>query len=124
MSDVFQLRTGYRGCRLSQDFRAPSRSVRAGDRAPDASLPTGRLFARRSEFVAVAFGDEAAVACTAVGVPFVPVGRGESAVRRIYDVDAGEEALFLIRPDGYVGLTTGGQFTERLAAYLAFEPLN
>jgi 2-polyprenyl-6-methoxyphenol hydroxylase-like FAD-dependent oxidoreductase len=128
--DIFQLRNHYRGRRLSRQARAADGVVRAGDRAPDAPLgPSHRLFtlARDGRFVALAFGDAATRDCATVAgrvdLTVLDVRRGSPAtadtIGRIYGVAPGEEALFLIRPDGHVGFAAGDRFAERLHAYLA-----
>ncbi|WP_329485215.1 FAD-dependent monooxygenase [Kitasatospora sp. NBC_01246] len=101
-----QLGLAYRGGPLSIERRSglPEDAVRAGDRAPDAELPNGdRLFdvLRGPHFTLVAAGCEP---------PAVPAGV------RSRRVDGYGRGLFLIRPDGYVGLAT--EDAADLAGYL------
>ncbi|WFE39296.1 hypothetical protein [Micromonospora sp. WMMD998] len=85
-------------------------------------------FMRGAEFTALAFGDEAVGGCEAV------VGRGgpanalrvldvrraspgsADAVRAIYG--AAPDSLFVVRPDGHVGLVAVSRFAEELGRYL------
>ncbi|WP_371496721.1 FAD-dependent monooxygenase [Kitasatospora sp. NBC_00374] len=91
-----QLGVGYRGGPLSVDTRTglPEDALRAGDRAPDTPLSGGgRLFdvLRGPHFTLVAGGGEP---------PAAPAGV------RTLRVDAWGAGLFLVRPDGYLGLAT------------------
>jgi 2-polyprenyl-6-methoxyphenol hydroxylase-like FAD-dependent oxidoreductase len=135
--DIFQLRNSYRGGSLSEETRRVPGAVQAGDRAPDAPLQFAgaaplRLFEfmRDTEFTCIAFGDAAAEACDTItrhGDPEIDVRvldvRRESpttaeTVQAGYGVATGDGTLFLVRPDGYVGLTAEDHFTERLGDYL------
>ncbi|GAA2677211.1 FAD-dependent monooxygenase [Actinoplanes palleronii] len=135
--DIFQLRNNYRGRRLSAETRRDPGGVQAGDRAPDAPLSLldgsrSRLFEflRGADVTVLAFGDEAAGGGHAVAgrhgssaVLRILDVRTESpatvgAVQEIYDVASGQEALFLVRPDGHVGLAAEDHFAERLAEHL------
>jgi len=106
-----QLDVGYRGGPLSTEARrdVPEDAVQAGDRAPDAECTAAdgtsqRLFdvLRGPHFTLVAAGCEP---------PAVPAGV------RTARVDAYGTGLFLIRPDGYVGLATDDP--ADLVGYLA-----
>jgi 2-polyprenyl-6-methoxyphenol hydroxylase-like FAD-dependent oxidoreductase len=134
--DIFQLRNNYRGRSLSEESRRVAGAVQAGDRAPDAPLRlTGaaplRLFElmRDAELTCVAFGDGAARACAAIarqwgsgGLCVVDVRRDSpatiEAIQTSYGVAPGTEVAFLVRPDGYVGLTADDHIAERLGEYL------
>jgi len=135
--DVLQLANSYRGYSLSLESRRPAGTVRAGDRAPDAPLrPAGeapsRLFdvIRRADFTCIAFGDAAAATCAAasqehtgrISLRVLDVHRDSpataDAVRATYGVPSDAEALFVVRPDGYVGLAADDHYATRLDAYL------
>ncbi|GAA2741298.1 FAD-dependent monooxygenase [Kitasatospora cinereorecta] len=97
--DTDQLAVGYRGGPLTAERRGgldDAAPLRAGDRAPDAELPGGgRLFEVLAgpHFTLVAGGCEP---------PAVPAG-----VRSVrLDAEVYGRGLFLVRPDGYVGLAT------------------
>lgn len=116
--DLHQLTLGYRDSPLTAEHRTdlPEAALRAGDRAPDApcATPDGtpfRLFDafRGPHFTVLAFD----------GVAVPPLGGGTSGYVRTYriggpdadlvDVEGHARAaygggLFLVRPDGYVGL--------------------
>ncbi|GAA2707995.1 MULTISPECIES: FAD-dependent monooxygenase [Streptomyces] len=106
--ETHQLTLGYRGGALSRETRrglgpdagADAAALRAGDRAPDAPLADGALFDafRGPHFTVLVVGDEAG----AVPVPeWVRVCRvpAEGYVKEAYG-----PGVFVIRPDGYVGL--------------------
>jgi len=112
-------------------------AVQAGDRAPDAPLQlTGaaplRLFElmRDAELTCIAFGDGATGACATIarqwdqetGLRILDVRRDSPATAQVvqanYGVAPGDEVAFLVRPDGYVGLTADDHIAERLADYL------
>jgi 2-polyprenyl-6-methoxyphenol hydroxylase-like FAD-dependent oxidoreductase len=105
-----QLSLSYRGGPLARDHRPSPGSVQAGDRAPDAVLPSGdRIFdlLRGPHATLLAFdwpGDLPAG---------VPAHRVDDA-RGVYDVQ--EPTLFLVRPDNYIGCVTAS--IEDVAAYL------
>lgn len=109
--------------------------VEAGDRAPDAPLQLGglgphRLFQlmRETELTYVAFGDLAAsAAATAArrwgsGLRILDVRRESpgtaETVRAHSGVAPDDEVAFLVRPDGFVGLTAGDDIAQRLGDYL------
>ncbi|WAS90575.1 FAD-dependent monooxygenase [Nannocystis punicea] len=94
---IHQLDITYRGSTLAVDDRATPGELRAGDRAPDARLPDGtRLFDafRGTHFTLLVFGQRAA-----------PADTGARIVRTasLDGYDVGEDALVLVRPDGYIG---------------------
>ncbi|MGV9362161.1 FAD-dependent oxidoreductase [Amycolatopsis sp. NPDC003731] len=106
--DEQQLSLTYRGGPLAPAGRDRTRTLQAGDRAPDADLPGARLFDtyRGPHFTLVAFGPEAAAASGELGWPAagVPVRRitvDEPDVRRSHGIEG--DALLLVRPDGYLG---------------------
>ena len=105
--DLKQLGVGYRDSRLSVDERANPAGVRAGDRAPDGRLPDGtRIFdaLRGPQWTLLAAGASAVVPGLKT-VAIDPAAYG-----------AEQPALYLVRPDGYVGLVTDDP--SRVAAYL------
>ncbi|BBH66903.1 hypothetical protein ACTI_35880 [Actinoplanes sp. OR16] len=111
-----QLSLNYRGGPLAAEHRADPGDVQAGDRAPDAPLPAGgRVFdlLRGPHVTVLAFGLATALPDLpgSVRVHHLPLG-GPSAA--IYDVRG--TALFLIRPDNYVGCVSSEP--EDVIAYL------
>ncbi len=108
-----QLGVGYRGCRLSIEERSAPGPVRAGDRAPDGPCHTTdgesmRIFdALRGPHWTLLMAD------ADVEVPGV---RRVTIDGAAYGADG--PALFLIRPDGYVGLATDVIDAERITSYL------
>jgi 2-polyprenyl-6-methoxyphenol hydroxylase-like FAD-dependent oxidoreductase len=104
-----QLSLSYRGGPLAWEHRSAPGSVQAGDRAPDATLPDGRLFdlLRGPHATLLAFN-------WAGDLPTgVPAHRVDEA-REIYDVQ--EPTLFLVRPDNYIGCVTAS--VDDVMAYL------
>jgi len=89
-----QLGLGYRESSLAEDMRADAGAVRAGDRAPDATIQGVRLFdaLRGPHWTLVALGTEAA----ALDAKSVHVVQGPAQ-------EPYGKGLFLVRPDGYVG---------------------
>ncbi|TCO56063.1 FAD-dependent monooxygenase [Actinocrispum wychmicini] len=105
---ITQLGIGYRGGPLAAENRATPGLLQAGDRAPDGPVhgPDGaRLFDvfRGTHFTLLGFGvDVAEFERRRPGVVRArTVGQHDGQVRTTYD--AADGALFLIRPDGYVG---------------------
>lgn len=101
-----QLALGYRESTLTQETRATPGPLRAGDRAPDATLAGVRLFDafRGPHWTLVAVGAEA---------PELPAS--VSVVRAAAEESYGT-GLFLVRPDGYVGWA--GETGSGLREYL------
>ncbi|MFD9905812.1 pentachlorophenol monooxygenase, partial [Streptomyces sp. NPDC059063] len=92
-----QLGLGYRTSSLSAETRQglPDDALRAGDRAPDGALGTGRVFdaLRGPHFTLLAVGQDTEL----------PHSGGELVrARRAESITAYGTGLFLIRPDGYV----------------------
>ncbi|MEU1615675.1 FAD-dependent monooxygenase [Streptomyces sp. NPDC005722] len=114
-AEVHQLGLGYRGGPLTAETREGlgEEGPRAGDRAPDAPLDGGRrLFdvLRGPHFTVLAVGAE-----PPADLPgFVRTHRARPGdpVHREYG-----EGLFVVRPDGYLGLATHD--AERVTAWLA-----
>lgn len=135
--DIFQLRNNYRGRSLSEETRQRPAAVRAGDRAPDAPLrrtdgTSTRLFElmRDADLTCITFGDGPAQAGATIArrwarradLRVLDVAHLSSAtadvVAAIYGVCAADEAAFLVRPDGYIGLAADDDVARRLAEYL------
>ncbi|MGP3927461.1 FAD-dependent monooxygenase [Streptomyces sp. 8N616] len=116
-----QLSLNYRGSRLAVDRRAglPQDALRAGDRAPDAPLPDGsRLFdlLRGPHATLLAFGEAELPSGGPEWAHIHRIPPSADIATRAYAPDA-PDTLFLIRPDGYVGLATGR--AADVADYLA-----
>ena len=115
--DIFHLDHNYRGCSLSRVSRGGDAPVQAGDRAPDGPV-TGmsgrpvRLFdlLRGTHVMVLNFvtgtNDLASALAPRTGlrVVVIPPTAANHAIRRAYGVGDGAPTLFLIRPDGYVGV--------------------
>ena len=142
-----QLNLGYRDSALSIEGRATPGGLLAGDRAPDApghdpDRSEVRLFdlIHSGRITLLAFGPAATRlaigAANAVPRPRLqavairrPAGRGESPgfvdtgghAHRAYGICDGQDILFAIRPDGYVGLALDASHSagDEVAGYLA-----
>jgi len=128
--ELTQLQLGYRWSRLSRDAAGRSTGPRPGDRAPDApcrdpltGAPT-RLFDlfRGPRFTLLGLGERCAAALTGLRTDIVrpcPIGPGgliddAGQVAHAY----GQDALILVRPDGYIGLIADPDDTRAVADYL------
>ncbi|MGW6478539.1 FAD-dependent oxidoreductase [Streptomyces sp. NPDC055059] len=100
-----QLGLGYRESTLAVDTRTTAGPVRAGDRAPDATVDGVRLFGtfRGPQWTLLTVGSDAEL--PALGVP----------TARIPDREAYGTGVYLVRPDGYVGWA--GDTADGLAEY-------
>jgi len=135
--DIFQLGISYRRSAISREARAAPGAVQAGDRAPDAPVhvdgsTSRRLFdlMRGVHFTCLVFNAGLASDCAAVSerwraiadVRVVDVSQQDAAsldlVREIYGVGNHDGVMFLIRPDGYVGLAADDRAGDRLDEYL------
>jgi len=139
-ADPSQLSITYRGGRLSRDLDNTT-GIRAGDRAPDAACVRAesgeqvRLFDlfRGTHFTLLVFGDQPVSHLPAVydgslhrytiAPPDNPVARAEQTLvdsdgqaHRAYGISG--NALILVRPDGYIGLTGGSPGQEPIIDYL------
>lgn len=121
VAKLSQLDMGYRSSSLSWSRR--QRRVRAGDRTPDVVLQAGAeqvsLYAllRPARFVALLTRAhaEAGALLESAGVS-VRVVAADGDFRRLYGASDGD--LWLIRPDGYVGLCCAHDDLATVAAYL------
>lgn len=134
-ASTMQLGISYRGSALARDDREPTATLRAGDRAPDATElltreGTFRLFdlTRGGRLTLIDFGGDASpVADSRFDLQiFHVVTRPERAgdlvdfaghLARVYG--SKEHSLILIRPDGYIGLISDVGDLSVVAAYLA-----
>jgi 2-polyprenyl-6-methoxyphenol hydroxylase-like FAD-dependent oxidoreductase len=139
-ADPSQLSITYRGGRLSCDLDDTT-GIRAGDRAPDAACVRAqsgeqvRLFDlfRGTHFTLLVFGDQPMPHLPAVydgslhtytiAPPDSPVALAEQTLvdsdgqaHRAYGISA--NALILVRPDGYIGLTGASPGQEPIINYL------
>jgi 2-polyprenyl-6-methoxyphenol hydroxylase-like FAD-dependent oxidoreductase len=128
--ELTQLQLGYRWSRLSRNAAGRSSGPQPGDRAPDASCRdplTGtrkRLFDlfRGPHFTLLGLGERSAAALDALRSDIVqpyligPGGLIDDAgyVARAY----GQDALILIRPDGYIALIANADDAPAVADYL------
>jgi 2-polyprenyl-6-methoxyphenol hydroxylase-like FAD-dependent oxidoreductase len=132
--ELTQLQLGYRWSRLSRNAgsRTGGRGLQPGDRAPDAPVrdPHGgtqkRLFDlfRGPHFTLLGLGERCVTALQALNSDLVaphligPGGLIDDAghVARAY----GQDALILVRPDGYIGLIADADNPSAVADYLRF----
>src|SRR6185437_11650000 len=105
-----QLSTDYRDSSLSRDFDEVT-TVRAGDRAPYA--PGLAEILEGGSFALLHFGD-GALESGPVAVRRVP--RAHAVAWRLYGVS--DEALVLIRPDGYIAATARAEQASMLFEHL------
>ena len=135
---TLQLGLNYRGCSLSVEHDAPPTPLRAGDRAPDAPLRDAggervRLFDlfRGHHYTLLSIGatDDAGLAKLSAthrrvlrthrvdgGSSGAALVDDDRHVHRAYGGDEG--ALFLIRPDGYIGCIGRSDAFGEVEAYL------
>jgi 2-polyprenyl-6-methoxyphenol hydroxylase-like FAD-dependent oxidoreductase len=133
-TETFQLDIHYRDSRLTQELRMSPGKLRAGDRAPDApglrqDDRAYRIFdlLRGTHFTLLAFGAgwepimaemEAHFGQAVKGVIIGPSGMRDSEAHAARGYDADTDTLWLIRPDGYIGLATNDKAPAPIAAYL------
>jgi 2-polyprenyl-6-methoxyphenol hydroxylase-like FAD-dependent oxidoreductase len=133
-ASTIQLDVAYRGSGLARDDRDETASLRAGDRAPDATtLATAdgerRLFdlTRGGRFTLLSFGSAPTASAPSSGIRTLHVVEQPSGPDDIADTaghlaaayHASEATLVLIRPDGYIGLISDAGDTQALTDYLA-----
>jgi 2-polyprenyl-6-methoxyphenol hydroxylase-like FAD-dependent oxidoreductase len=126
--ELTQLRLGYRRSRLSRAAGTRRGGPRPGDRAPDApfrdpvSGAPRRLFDlfRGPHFTLLGLGERCAASLRGLETDLVrphligPASDDAGHVARAY----GGDALILIRPDGYIGLTADADDPSAVADYL------
>ncbi|MFD9958480.1 FAD-dependent oxidoreductase [Amycolatopsis sp. NPDC059020] len=133
-ANTMQLRVNYRGSALARDDRDETASLRAGDRAPDATKLTTvdgehRLFemTRGGRFTLLSFGATPAVEASSFDLKTLqvvgqPTGPGDIADTEGHLADAygaTDRTLVLIRPDGYVALISDAGDVSAVPDYLA-----
>jgi hypothetical protein len=133
-TSTIQLDITYRGTALARDDRDETATLRAGDRAPDATkLKTlageRRLFelTRGGRFVLLSFGAPTSPIAASFGVDSLhvvpePSGPNDAAdteghLARAYG--ATDRTLVLIRPDGYIGVISDAGDLSTVTNYLA-----
>ena len=129
-----QLDVGYRGSVLARDDRDPAASLRAGDRAPDATgLVTvdgkRRLFELigGGRFTLLSFGSEPTVDAAGFDLRTLQVVPDPNGPRDVADAEghladayaATPSTLVLVRPDGYIGLISDAGLASAVTDYLA-----
>jgi len=134
---TLQLGLGYRGCSLSQDQRPDGDGLRAGDRAPDAPGLSGagestRIFdlLRGPHITLLGFGRRWRSVVDACAATFGDDVRGY-VIAALPDTAAnlvdeqgharaayGDDTLFVIRPDNYVGLVAADADPAPVMDYL------
>ncbi|WP_328615349.1 FAD-dependent oxidoreductase [Amycolatopsis sp. NBC_00355] len=126
-ASTMQLGVGYRGSALARDDRDETASLRAGDRAPDATgltTPEGgrRLFdlTRGGRFTVLTFvATPAFPGLRTLRVVEEPTGPDDLADTEGHLAEAYGHALVLIRPDGYIALISDAGDASAVPDYLA-----
>lgn len=132
-ASTLQLDVGYRDSALARDDRDETASLRAGDRAPDATKLTTvdgdyRLFdlTRGGRFTLLNFGATTAVDAARFDLRTLHVVTHPTAPDDVADTEghladaygATGRTLVLIRPDGYVGLISDAGDASAVSDYL------
>jgi len=133
-ASTIQLDVGYRGSTLARDDRDEQASLRAGDRAPDATdLATvdggHRLFdlIGRGRFTLLNFGPQLTTTLPGTAPRMLhlvaePTSEGEiadTAGNLAAAYSPSSRTLVLIRPDGYIGLISDAGDLQAVTNYLA-----
>jgi 2-polyprenyl-6-methoxyphenol hydroxylase-like FAD-dependent oxidoreductase len=133
-ASTLQLDVNYRGSALARDDRSDGDSLRAGDRAPDATgLRTQdgehRLFdlLRGGRFTVLAFGDLPSIDHAGVDLRTLQVVDAAPQPGQVADTGghlrtgygAKDHTLVLIRPDGYLAVISDAGDTGDIQAVLA-----
>ena len=136
-----QLLLNYRGSSLTLEIGSPQGKLRAGDRAPDAVCENSsgriRLFDlfRGPHFTLLAFGQEAAAAIRDLEWTPVDILRkccvrlsgiaeaygtmidADGNAHAAYGISDKDNVIFLVRPDGYVGLIASQNWMDAVNEY-------
>lgn len=132
--ETLQLGINYRHGSLSRDLRTEPAALQAGDRAPDATglhdaQGEHRLFDffRGPHVTLLAFGTgwaatlDALRLCHGDALKIVAIGNElrdtDGHATAAYGVK--DDTLFVVRPDGYIGLVTQDRAAETVATYLS-----
>ncbi|WP_439381470.1 FAD-dependent oxidoreductase [Amycolatopsis lexingtonensis] len=123
--DEQQLSLTYHGGPLAPSETDRTKTLRVGDRAPDAELGGSRLFDtyRGPHFTLLAYGPQAAAASEQLDWPDAgaPLRRITVEDRRSYGIEG--DTLLLVRPDGYLGhIATHDFLASTRAAVRAMTP--
>ncbi|MDX6740470.1 FAD-dependent monooxygenase [Actinocorallia sp. A-T 12471] len=118
--ELQQLVLGYPDGPLTVERREAPAAAHAGDRAPDAVAPGGRLFPliHTGSPVLLAFGPNARMVAEKVAPELTVAPDPDGTAPTAYGVAPGADALFVLRPDGYIGLATDTPDPAETAAYL------
>lgn len=132
-ASTLQLDVNYRGSVLARDDRTESSLLRAGDRAPDATLlrtegGERRLFelTRGGCFTLLGFGGTPLLhepsrcglrVLRVIGQPLGPGDIVDSGGHLTRAYGASERSLVLIRPDGYIGLISDAGDAAAVSSY-------
>jgi len=132
--ETLQLGINYRHASLSRDLRAEPAELQAGDRAPDATglrdaQGEHRLFDffRGPHVTLVAFGEGWGAMLEALRVHHGDALKIVTIGDKVKDVEGHataaygvqEDTLFVVRPDGYIGLVTRDRMAETIEQYLS-----
>lgn len=114
--ETLQLELNYRQSSLSRECSAPAGSLLPGDRAPDSHLLSGRLFdvLRGPRWTLLAPSVDAGLEYVAERNP----SHLQIFDKTVVDDQYNPDTYYLIRPDGYIGLTGNSQSGAKIEAYL------
>jgi 2-polyprenyl-6-methoxyphenol hydroxylase-like FAD-dependent oxidoreductase len=136
-----QLLLNYRGSSLTTEIRWHKRKLQAGDRAPDAICENSsgriRLFDlfRGPHFTLLAFGAQAAAAIrdlewspvdvlrkyfvqlSGIDEEYATITDTDGSAHAAYGISDKDNAIFLVRPDGYVGLIASQRWMDSVNEY-------
>ncbi|MCX7523092.1 FAD-dependent oxidoreductase [Microbacterium sp. STN6] len=132
-ASTIELDVGYRGSELASDDRNDQSSLRAGDRAPDATGLTTTGGRRRlfdliggGLFTLLSFGPTTLAGLSIPGLRILhvvpePQREGEIADdgrNLVRSYEAAQNTLVVIRPDGYIGLISDAGDSDTVSRYL------
>jgi hypothetical protein len=118
-----QLLLNYRGGSLAVEIGWSKGKLRAGDRAPDAICENSsgriRLFDlfRGPHFTLLAFGARAAAAIRDLEWTPVDIIDTPGTAHAAYGISDKDNVVFLVRPDGYVGLIATQNWMDAVNDY-------